>query len=83
MLLIVILSVKMKKTASWDQFYSLCFTFGHVTEIILFMLIDRRLAAYYAAGAFILWMVLKQPRYNGPSNIVELKNKQEFIKFIN
>mmetsp|Transcript_34027 Transcript_34027/g.33576 ORF Transcript_34027/g.33576 Transcript_34027/m.33576 type:complete len:93 (+) Transcript_34027:59-337(+) len=58
------------------------FTFIHFAIIFLFFLIDFRYAAYYALISYIMWLSLTYPRYSGKSNIIKLKNEEEFIDFI-
>jgi hypothetical protein len=82
LLLGVSLFARLKRTSTWDEFLSIVFSFSHYAIMFLFYLIDFRYLAYYALIAFILWLVLKLPRYSGPSKIVKLKNEKEFREFI-
>eukprot|EP00343_Euplotes_focardii_P003502 CAMPEP_0205816886 /NCGR_PEP_ID=MMETSP0205-20121125/23397_1 /ASSEMBLY_ACC=CAM_ASM_000278 /TAXON_ID=36767 /ORGANISM="Euplotes focardii, Strain TN1" /LENGTH=175 /DNA_ID=CAMNT_0053106127 /DNA_START=256 /DNA_END=783 /DNA_ORIENTATION=- len=43
---------------------------------------DPRYAAYYGLISFIMWLIVKIPRYNGKSNIVKLKTEDEFEQFL-
>jgi len=51
--------------------------------LILFGMINIKLAVYYGIFCLILWLALSSPRYTGPSKIVKLNSTDEFLEFIN
>jgi predicted membrane protein len=58
------------------------FTFTKFAVLILFLLMDVRLAAYYGFLCVVLWMMLKQPKYEGPRKIMKIATRQEFEQLV-
>ena len=59
------------------------FMFTKLGSIVLFMFVDRRFAVFYGLLCFVLWLILKQPKYSGPSKLIRgFKSTDEFFEEI-
>lgn len=79
---IVYQAIRVKKAYSWDHYFANCINLTHLTVLILFWFSDRRLLVYYLIGIIVFWLFLRQPKYDGLSKIVILKNKDELEEFV-
>lgn len=79
----VYMLIKFRRACTWELFISQTFNYGKMASLFLFFLIDVRYAIYYAIYCLILWLMLTNPRYEGPSQIVRLRTTDQFLQFIN
>ena len=82
LLLVVILLSRFRKAVTMDLFLSQLFGLSKFALLLLLVLMDFRIGAYYAVFCFVLWMVLKQPRYDGPSKIIKITDRAHFKEVI-
>ena len=45
---------------------------------MLFLFVETKYAIFYAIYCFVLWLVLKQPKYKGKSKMIKPKNLEQF-----
>lgn len=74
--------VRYKKAATWEMFFSQAFTFAKLAVLFCFAFMDNRLATLYGIVCLILWVVLLFPKYSGPSNLIQIENKDHFYDLI-
>jgi len=67
--------IKVRKACTWEMFIAQTFNYGKLAFSILFCLSNIRLAIFYLIYIFILWLVLSNPRYEGPTNIEKIRSK--------
>lgn len=72
------LIVYLRKAATWELYFDRMFQYGKLACLFLFFTADKRIAVYYAICCFILWIVLKYPKYAGPSKLIKAKTYDEF-----
>ena len=82
LLLAVILFTRYKKAVTMDLFLSQVFTFTKMTFIVLFLLMDFKYCAYYSLLVVVMWLTMKQPKYDGPKKIMKINNKLEFSQMV-
>jgi hypothetical protein len=74
--------MKFRKACTWELFISQMFNYGKLAFLFLFGLVDYRLTVYYAIYCLVLWLVLTNPKYDGPSKIKRLQTTNDFLEFI-
>jgi hypothetical protein len=70
---------KLIKSATWEEFISVFFMFGKLGFLVLFLLSDGKLCVFYFILVMILWLILKMPKYTGPSKLLTNFKSQESL----
>ena len=76
------LVIQFIKSNTWELFFSYVFFYGKVGSIILFMLAKPRAGVYYMIFCFLLWIILKNPRYSGSSKLIKIESKDHFFELV-
>ena len=53
-----------------------------MASIFLFYLSNIRNAVYYMIYCLLLWLILKNPVYSGPTKIIKVESKEHFMELI-
>ena len=72
------LTFKLLKAATWEEWISLSFMFGKLGFLVLLVMNNQRLAIMYASICLITWLLLRMPRYSGPSKVVKIATQDQF-----
>ena len=81
-LVAIILLRYIKYFSNWDKFLCEIFFFSKFAISVLLLLISRKIFFWYILACLIIWLLIKYPRYQGPSNIIELPNYEAFKDII-
>ena len=68
---------------NWEKFFCETFFCGKFAISFLLLLMSRKIAVWYLLACTIIWLLIKYPRYNGPSNIVYIPNEHIFAEYLN
>ena len=68
---------------NWEKLFCETFFCGKIAISLLLILISRKIAVWYLLACTIVWLLLKFPRYDGPSNIVYIPNEHVFAEYLN
>ena len=71
---------KVMKSATPEESISTGFMFAKLGTMALFCFVDPRLGILYSLLCFVLWVILKQPKYTGPSKMIFCKSTDEFFE---
>ena len=63
---------------NWDKYISEIFFYSKFSISVLLFLISRKIFFWYLLACLIIWLLVKYPRYKGPSNIIEIPNFESF-----
>lgn len=63
------LAFKFHKANTIEEFVGNALMLSKLACLVLFSFVDYRYSAFYGILCLILWLVLKAPKYNGPSKI--------------
>jgi hypothetical protein len=72
------MAFKAVKANTWEEFVSVSFMYAKVAFIVLYLMSEPRSALFYSILCFVLWLILKQPIYNGPSKMVKVRSGDHF-----
>lgn len=72
------LTFKLIKAATWEEWIALSFMFGKLGFLVLLVMNNQRLAIVYSSICLITWLVLRMPRYSGPSKVVRITSIDQF-----
>ncbi|GES77094.1 thioredoxin-related transmembrane protein 2 homolog [Rhizophagus clarus] len=71
--------LKFRVSASAEEWLSITFSYLKILNIIMFYVFGKTLwAVLYAIAMGVLFVVLPQPRYQGPTKIIELSDQDLF-----
>mmetsp|Transcript_4792 Transcript_4792/g.8217 ORF Transcript_4792/g.8217 Transcript_4792/m.8217 type:complete len:298 (-) Transcript_4792:128-1021(-) len=76
----MVLTFKSLKCATNDELIALCFLYLKVAALILFYLANPSYAIYYSLLCFIVFFVIRQPIYDGPSKLVKIQSQQQLLE---
>ena len=68
--------------SNWDKFICEVFFYSKFAISILLFLISKKIFVWYILACLIIWLLIKFPKYNGPSNIIEIPNYETFNEII-
>lgn len=71
---------KIMKSATPEEAISTGFMFAKLGTMALFFFVDFRLGVLYSVLCFVLWVILRQPKYNGPSKMIYCKSTDQFFE---
>ena len=81
-LVIILLLRYVRYFTNWDKFLCEIFFYCKFAISILLFLISRKIFFWYVLACLIIWLLIKYPKYNGPSNIIEIPNYEAFNEII-
>ena len=81
-LVIIILLRYVKYFSNIDKFVCEIFFYCKFAISILLFLISRKIFIWYILACLIIWLLIKYPKYKGPSNIIEIPNYEAFNEII-
>ena len=81
-LVTIILLRYVRYFSNWDKFICEVFFYSKFAISILLFLISKKIFVWYILACLIIWLLLKFPKYNGPSNIIEIPNYETFNEII-
>lgn len=77
------LGFKLIKATTPEEFVANLFMFSKLGSVVLFLFVHPRLSIFYTLLCFVLWLILKQPKYSGPSKLVKrFRSNDEFFEDI-
>ena len=81
-LVTIILLRYVRYFSNWDKFICEVFFYSKFAISILLFLISKKIFVWYILACLIIWLLIKFPKYNGPSNIIEIPNYETFNEII-
>ena len=78
----IILLRYIKYFSNWDKFICEIFFYSKFAISVLLALISRKIFFWYILACLIIWLLIKYPKYKGPSNIIEIPNYEAFNEII-
>ena len=75
-LVTIILLRYIRYFSNWDKFLCEIFFYSKFAISILLFLISRKIFFWYILACLVIWLLIKYPRYQGPSNIIEIPNAE-------
>ena len=81
-LVIILLLRYVRYFTNWDKFLCEIFFYCKFAISILLFLISRKIFFWYILACLIIWLLIKYPKYNGPSNIIEIPSYEAFNEII-
>ena len=81
-LVTIILLRYVRYFSNWDKFLCEIFFYCKFAISILLFLISRKIFFWYILACLIIWLLIKYPKYKGPSNIIEIPNFEAFNEII-
>jgi len=76
--LCVILLVKYRKACTFDHFLTEFFWLGKLAECSLYFFVDFQVCMWYLLACTVIYLFCRQPKYDGPTNMIHIKNEQQF-----
>ena len=81
-LVVIIMLRYVKNFSNWNKFIAEIFFYSKFAISTLLLLISKKIAIWYLFACLIVWLLVKFPRYNGPSNIIYIYNEDIFNEII-
>ena len=81
-LVTIILLRYVRYFSNWDKFICEIFFYSKFAISILLLLISRKIFFWYILACHIIWLLIKYPKYKGPSNIIEIPSYETFNEII-
>ena len=81
-LVTIILLRYIRYFSNWNKFICEFFFYCKFSISVLLLLISRKIAFWYLLACLIIWLLVKYPKYNGPSNIIYIPNEEVFNDII-
>lgn len=82
-LVTIILLRYIRYFSNWNKFICEIFFYSKISISILLLLISRKIAIWYLLACLIIWLLIKFPRYDGPSNFIYIPNEEAFNSILN
>ena len=82
-LVTIIMLRYIKYFSNWNKFISETLFYSKFSISILLFLISRKVAIWYLLACLVIWLLIKYPKYNGPSNIIFIPTEEIFMEILN
>ena len=82
-LVTIILLRYVRYFSNWNKFICEIFFYCKFSICILLLLISRKIGIWYLLACLIIWLLVKYPKYNGPSNIMYIHNEEVLNDILN
>lgn len=79
----IILLRYVRNFSNWNKFFCEFFFYSKFAISILLFLISMKIAIWYLFACIIIWLLVKYPKYKGPSNILYIQNEEVFNEIMN
>ena len=79
----IILLRYVRNFSNWNKLICEIFFYCKFAISILLLLISRKIAFWYLLACLIIWLLVKYPKYNGPSNFIYIQNEEIFNDILN
>ena len=62
--------------SNWNKFFCEIFFYCKFAIFIQLLIISRKICVWYILACVIVWLLIKYPKYRGPSNIIYIQNEE-------
>jgi len=80
--LVAISIVKYRRSCTFEHFVAEFFWLAKLSEMTMYFFIDFQAFMWYILACTILYLFFRAPKYDGPSNMIHIKNEDQFDDLI-